>query len=139
MESQEKYVKFSISLPPDLFKILENYSKENEIERSRVIQLALRRYFDEVTASSEEVYGFLIITYDHTLKEVEDKITEIQHKHIDKIISSQHIHVSKNICTESIAVRGNKGELVKILSELSSVKGIELVRFITSWVYTKKD
>jgi len=134
MGEKEKYVKFSISLPPDLYKQLEEYSKSNNLERSKVIQLALRRFFEEVVGGLDYVYGFLVLTYDNSIKDVEDIITQIQHEHLDKIISSQHIHVDKNICIEAIAVRGKKEELVKILSEVSKVRGIMSARFIVSWI-----
>jgi len=134
MGEKEKYVKFSISLPPDLYKQLEEYSKSNSLERSKVIQLALRRFFEEVVGGLDYVYGFLVLTYDNSIKDVEDIITQIQHEHLDKIISSQHIHVDKNICIEAIAVRGKKEELVKILSEVSKVRGIMSARFIVSWI-----
>ncbi|MEM0373673.1 MAG: CopG family ribbon-helix-helix protein [Sulfolobaceae archaeon] len=131
---KEKFVKFSISLPPDLYKILEEYSKSNNLERSRVIQLALRKFFEEVVGSSDFVYGFLVITYDNSFKDVEDMLTKLQHDNLDKIISSQHIHVTENICIETIAVRGKKEELVKIFSEISKVKGILSARFVVSWI-----
>jgi len=134
MGEKEKYVKFSISLPPDLYKQLEEYSKSNSLERSKVIQLALRRFFEEVVGGLDYVYGFLVLTYDNSIKDVEDIITQIQHEHLDKIISSQHIHVDKNICIEAIAVRGKKEELVKILSEVSKVRGIMSARFVVSWI-----
>ena len=45
---EDKKVTISISLHNKLAKLLENYSKENNINKSKVIQELLKKYFDKL-------------------------------------------------------------------------------------------
>jgi CopG family nickel-responsive transcriptional regulator len=66
----------------------------------------------------------LTLVYDHHKRELEDRLTTIQHDHHHSIISTTHVHIDHDNCLEVILLRGRAGPLRKIASDISSLKGI---------------
>jgi CopG family nickel-responsive transcriptional regulator len=74
--------------------------------------------------------GVLAMIYDHEVKDLEDALTEIQHKHSRVIYSSMHFHLSERECLEVIAVKGEAEEIRKLIQELATKKGVKQVKSI---------
>jgi CopG family nickel-responsive transcriptional regulator len=68
------------------------------------------------------------MVYDHDVRGLESKLTEAQHEHSPLISSSLHIHVSERDCLEAIAVRGKASEIRKLSDELSTKKGVKILK-----------
>jgi metal-responsive CopG/Arc/MetJ family transcriptional regulator len=72
--------------------------------------------------------GILLIVYDHDIRGLETKLTEAQHQHSMLISSTLHIHVSERDCLEAIAVKGKASEIRKLRDELSTKKGVKILK-----------
>ena len=123
-------VRFSISLDRDLVKKFDSYLKNKGYKnRSEAIRDFIRQAF--VTAEWEEnkqqVYAAITIVYDHTQREIVDRITDIQHHFHKNIISSQHIHLDTDNCLEIIAVKGKHSAIKKLYHSLEVEKKVKHV------------
>jgi CopG family nickel-responsive transcriptional regulator len=80
---------------------------------------------EEIEDESTRVLGVLSLVYDHHKREVEKKLTEIQHHHHHTIISTTHVHVDHDNCLEVILLKGAVKEVRTLASSLSIIKGVK--------------
>ncbi len=102
-------------------------------DRSKAIQAAMRGFIADFEFGRVEGVGVgaIILLFDHTVRGLEDTLTDIQHHHRDIINSTMHVHLNEQTCLEILAIRG-KTELIKSLSqELSGVRGVRQVKLVT--------
>jgi CopG family nickel-responsive transcriptional regulator len=71
------------------------------------------------------VVGTVTLVYDHHVRLLNEKLTEMQHKHYDHILSSLHVHLDHDNCLEVLVVRGKASEVRAIADNLISTKGVK--------------
>ena len=79
------------------------------------------------TASEQpdrEVVGTLTLVYDHHVRMLNDRLTEMQHDHYHHILSTLHVHLDHDNCLEVLVMRGQAQEVKKIADALISTKGV---------------
>ncbi|AIS51406.1 putative nickel-responsive regulator [Thermoanaerobacter kivui] len=59
------------------------------------------------------------------MREVSDKLTDMQHKYYQNIISTIHVHLGKHNCLEVMVVKGTAKEITKIADEIIRTKGVK--------------
>ena len=80
------------------------------------------------TASEQpdlEVVGTVTLVYDHHVRMLSDKLTDMQHEHYHHILSTLHVHLDHDHCLEVLVVRGRVSEVQKIADALTSAKGVK--------------
>lgn len=132
MMGMSKIVRVSVTFPPDLLvdfdEVIRKMGYEN---RSKAVQDAVRLFISEHKWQQEERgmrAGVLMLLYDHEVRGVEDTLTDIQHHHADIVSSTMHIHLTERDCLEAIAVRGDASEIRRLSNELSSKRGVKILR-----------
>jgi CopG family nickel-responsive transcriptional regulator len=71
------------------------------------------------------VVGSLTVVYDHHVRLLEEKLTEMQHNHNRLILSVLHIHLDHDNCMELIALRGASAEVQRFADLLAATKGVK--------------
>jgi CopG family nickel-responsive transcriptional regulator len=67
----------------------------------------------------------ITLVYAHHQRQLQDKITPIQHDHHDRIISSTHVHMDHHNCLEVIIVKGEAREIREMADQLKAAKGVK--------------
>jgi CopG family nickel-responsive transcriptional regulator len=106
----------------DHFILNHGYTNRSEAFRDLI---RLRLVEEDVRNESTLAFGVLSLVYDHHKRELEEKLTDLQHRHYTAIIATTHVHVDHDNCLEVILLRGKVGFLRKITSSLSSLKGVK--------------
>lgn len=76
-------------------------------------------------APDSEVVGTLTLVYNHHVRMLGDKLTDLQHEHYHHILSTLHVHLDHDNCLEVLIIRG-KAQAVKTISDaLISTKGVK--------------
>lgn len=128
-------VRFGISMSKELLTDFDRLiSKIGYPNRSEAIRNLIRERLvqQEWEASDEETIGAITIVYSHEVRELTERLTELQHKFCRQIISTMHIHLDKHNCLEILAVKGKGRELKKIADRLLSTKGIKHGKLTTT-------
>ena len=128
----ERVIRASATFPRDL---LEEFDKTTSMigykSRSKAIQDAMKALIAEhkwMSGEKGDRVGFLVVVFDHHMRNLQSTLTEIQHQYREIILSSMHLHLSERMCLEAIAVRGQVSQ-IKILSDkLGSKRGVQHVR-----------
>jgi len=120
--------RFGVSLDSEL---LENFDrlieKKGYKNRSEAIRDLIRDELvsEEWESSSNETVGVFSIVYDHHQRELNTKLTHIQHNYLHVIVSSTHIHIDHHNCLEVIILRGTTETIKKVSDEISSTRGVK--------------
>lgn len=74
---------------------------------------------------NKQVVGTVTLVYDHHVRLLSEKLTELQHSHFRCILSTMHLHLSHDYCLEVLVVKGKASSVKKIAGELISAKGVK--------------
>lgn len=120
-------VRFGMSLDSQLLgKFDEWMEKKGYKNRSEAIRDLMRdTLVKEEWESNEYIVGTITLVYDHHVRELSDRLTDIQHDHADSVLSTMHIHLDHENCLEVIVVRGNASEVQKFADNLISARGVK--------------
>jgi CopG family nickel-responsive transcriptional regulator len=122
-----KTIRFGISIPEELSKKFDSHIlKKQYTNRSEAIRDLIRTELikDEIEYD-REVIGVLNLVYNHHHRELNKKLTDIQHHNNKWILSSLHFHLDHNNCLEVIVLKGKGKDLRNIAEMLIAVKGIK--------------
>ena len=80
---------------------------------------------DELVSQSWEkpeslVVGTVTLVYDHHVRLLSEKLTDIQHDHFHQVLSTLHVHLDHDNCLEVLVVKGKSGQVRKIADALIS-------------------
>jgi CopG family nickel-responsive transcriptional regulator len=127
-----KIIRVGVTFPPELLKDLDEIiAKMGYESRSKAIQDAVSLFVSEKKWLREEETnqtGVLLMVYDHEVKGLESELTEAQHDHAQVVSSTMHIHIGERDCLEAIAVKGKASEIRKLGNELTTKKGVKILK-----------
>ena len=140
MSEKEKVVRFSVSLPSELFvefdKRVEalDYSSRSEYVRDLIREKMVQDEWDK--KSKEKMLGVLCIAYSHHQSDLVMQMLEFEHHAKVEIICTNHLHVDHENCMESINLRGTADEIEKFSAKIAGLKGVKFAK-LTKVAITK--
>ena len=126
--AKDKLARFGVSLSRSLLKELDGMiRKKGYRNRSKALSDMIRDHLVEHQQESgdSEVAGTVTLVYDHHRPNVQDTLTDFQHKHLDKIISTLHVHLDHHDCLEVLVVRGKASAVKSVAEHLIAVRGVK--------------
>src|SRR5215467_12116863 len=95
--------------------------------RSEAFRDLIRDELVEKTWEAPEspVVGTVTLVYDHHVRMLNEKLTDIQHDHHRLILSTMHVHLDHDHCLEVLVVKGKSEEVRKVAGILISTKGVK--------------
>lgn len=119
--------RFSISLDEDLLTEFDGYIQRRQyFNRSEAIRDLIRKAFvQDEWREDKEVVGVISLVYDHHQYQLQERITELQHRFHHQIISTTHIHLDHDNCLEVIIIRGKAPEVRDLSEKLSAIRGVK--------------
>ncbi|MGE5559227.1 MAG: nickel-responsive transcriptional regulator NikR [Bacillota bacterium] len=121
-------IRFGVSLEPQLLdKFDEIIGKKGYQNRSEAIRDLIRRLLieEQWEDKSGESVGTITLVYDHTIRELSDRLTELQHEYHHEIISALHVHLDDRDCLEVLVVKAAADEARRISDRLISTRGVK--------------
>jgi CopG family nickel-responsive transcriptional regulator len=121
-------MRFGVSMEDDLLEKFDalcaarGYRNRSEAIRDMVRNLLIENALQE---ESTEGVGTLTLVYNHHQRELEEKLTNYQHDHLNEIISTVHVHLSRHLCLEVLILRGKAKEIRKVADGLIATKGVQ--------------
>ncbi len=121
-------VRFGVSMNRKLLVDFDQLIKEKGYRnRSEAIRKLIREKLvhKEWESSKEEIVATITMVYSHEVRELTERLTEMQHKYYKQIISTMHIHLDEHNCLEILAIKGKADEVKTIADRLLSTKGVK--------------
>jgi CopG family nickel-responsive transcriptional regulator len=102
-------------------------SKRGYTNRSEAFRDLIRDELVEKTWESPDshVVGTVTLVYDHHVRLLSEKLTDIQHDYHRLILSTLHVHLDHDHCLEVLVVRGKAAEVRTVADSLISAKGVK--------------
>ena len=118
--------RISVSIEKPLLRRLEKMIRgSRSSNRSEFIRDMIReRLVQQEWERDQEVVGTITLVYDHHVRLLNEKLTDLQHDHHGTILATTHVHLDKHICAEMIMLKGRAGEIRRIADLLRQQKGV---------------
>ena len=94
--------------------------------RSQAVSSILHRALtDHRQAVGDRVMaGTITLFYNHQAAGIQQKLADLQRRHIDEVISSLHVHLEQSQTLEVLLVQGPARKLQAIADEMIALKGV---------------
>jgi CopG family nickel-responsive transcriptional regulator len=125
--------RIGIAISEDLLKEFDDLiARRSYTNRSEAFRdLVRKELVDEISVSGDaEVCGTVTLVYDHHVRLLSEKLTELQHQYHAAVMSSIHVHLDHDNCLEVILVRGRSSLVKDLANALIATKGVKHGRFM---------
>jgi CopG family transcriptional regulator, nickel-responsive regulator len=123
-----KLARIGVSLESELLRRFDSWvSHEGYPTRSEALEGLINAALvkKQWQKSDNLVAGAIVFIYDHHRRELVNKMLNIQHNFDNIIISTQHVHLDHNNCLETISVKGQVKEILDLMANIRTLKGIK--------------
>jgi len=119
-------VRLSLSIEKPLLEQLEKAArKANYANRSEFVRDMARDYLmRQQWGRNEQVLGTITLVYNHHFRQLNEKLTDLQHDFHKCILATTHVHLDEHICAEMILAKGKARQVEKIANLLRQQKGV---------------
>ena len=100
----------------------KGYTNRSEAIRDLIRDSLVREQWE---LGSDEVVGTLTLVYNHEVRDLTDKLTDLQHAHYRAIVSTLHVHLDAHHCLEVLVLRGKAKELKSVADRLIGTRGVK--------------
>ena len=105
-------------------KLLDRRGYKNRSEAFRDLVRA-ELVVESATRPSTPVVGTVTLLYDHHVRLLSEKLTDLQHEFHHEILSTLHVHLDHDNCLEVIVVQGTSAQVQKVADLLIATKGVK--------------
>ncbi len=107
----------------------KGYTNRSEAIRDLIRECLVEEEWQQGEGNS---VGTITLVYNHHLREMADKMTDLQHQYHEKIVSVLHVHLDAHNCLEVMVVKGEKNEIQAIAGRMSSLKGVKHCKLVAT-------
>ena len=100
----------------------KGYTNRSEAIRDLIRESLVREQWE---LGTDEVVGTLTLVYNHDVRDLSDKLTDLQHAHYKAIVSALHVHLDAHHCLEVLVLRGKAKELKSIADRIIGTRGVK--------------
>ncbi len=120
-------IRFGVSIDEKLLTRFDGLiSEKGYVNRSEAIRDLIRDMLvrEETAKPDTEVIGTLTLIYSHEVREISDRLNDVQHHNYQNIVSTVHVHLDEHNCLEVLLLRGSAEVVKKIADNLLSIKNV---------------
>src|SRR4051812_18795216 len=130
---KDPLVRFSVATGGELLRRFDQYREKHRYpNRSEAVRGLMRAALIEEVIDEEEseAMGVVTLIYDHHASRIGDRLTDLQHEHLERVVTTTHVHLDERRCLEVILLRGPAGQVRKLADDLIGSKGVETGRLV---------
>jgi CopG family transcriptional regulator, nickel-responsive regulator len=120
-------VRFSVSIPHDVAEGLDQMAAERGFaNRSQCVASLVREQLVQHAGQNDDavMMGILSLIYDHQKRDLQNKLTDIQHRYLKETITVQLVHLEQQRSLQVILLQGPARTLRRIADEMITLKGV---------------
>jgi CopG family nickel-responsive transcriptional regulator len=119
--------RITITIDNDLLAAIDGliekrgYPSRSEAIRELVREAATRDYTSQSDALCVAALSY---AYDHTARDLSQRLVNAQHDHHDLSIATTHVHFDHDSCLEVAILRGSSAAVQKMADDLTAQRGV---------------
>jgi CopG family transcriptional regulator, nickel-responsive regulator len=120
--------RIGVAIDSDLLKQFDGLIAERGYtNRSEAFRDLIRDAMIERKAERPDslVVATVTLVYDHHVRRLSEKLTDMQHDHFHNVLSTLHVHLDHDHCLEVIVLKGKSAAVRKMADALISAKGVQ--------------
>jgi CopG family nickel-responsive transcriptional regulator len=119
-------VRFGVAMDRPLLEHLDVIVNDRGVTRSEILRDLVRAEVVRAQVSKGvQAFAALTLVYDHHVRDLTERLTEIQHELGDRVRSTMHVHIDHDHCLEVIVMRGKSDELQRVAEKLLATRGVK--------------
>ncbi|MBI3701346.1 MAG: nickel-responsive transcriptional regulator NikR [Afipia sp.] len=127
--------RITITLDDDLLKEIDAMVGEHGYQnRSEVIRdLArggLAQRSEEAGTKNSACVGALVYVYDHSARNLSQRLVDSAHHHHDIAVSTMHVHLDDDSCLEVTALKGSRDDIQHFADHVIAERGVRYGRTV---------
>ena len=119
-------VRFGVAIDAPLLKEIDALAGERGCTRSELFRdLARAEIARAKVPRGVDSVAALTLVYDHHVRDLTDKLTELQHELGDAVRAALHVHLSHDLCLEVVIIHGKSDQLRTIDDKMLGMRGVK--------------
>jgi CopG family transcriptional regulator, nickel-responsive regulator len=130
---KDPLVRFSVAIGGELLQKFDQYRETHQYpNRSEAVRGLMRAALIEeaVANDASDAMGVVTLIYDHHAGRISERLTELQHLHLNRVVTTTHVHLDARRCLEVILLRGPTRTVQELADSLIGTKGVETGRLV---------
>jgi CopG family nickel-responsive transcriptional regulator len=117
--------RFGVAMETSLLAQFDELVRERGSTRSEVLRdLARAEIVRALSRRRVDCFASVTIVYNHHVRELSERLTEMQHELGDQVRSTMHVHLDHERCLEVIVMRGRADKLQAAADKLFATRGV---------------
>ena len=123
---KDPLVRFGVAIEDSLLRQLDALAEERRCTRSELLRdLARAEVGKAKVPKGVDAVGTLTLVYDHHVRDLSEKLTDLQHELGEGVRSSMHVHLSHDLCLEVIVMQGRSDQLQALADRILAMRGVK--------------
>jgi CopG family nickel-responsive transcriptional regulator len=123
---KSELVRFGVAMDRRLLEHLDVIVEDRGVTRSEILRDLVRAEIVRAQVpKGVPAFAALTLVYDHHVRDLTERLTDIQHDLGDRVRSTLHVHLDHDHCLEVIIMRGRSDELQRIAEKLLATRGVK--------------
>jgi CopG family nickel-responsive transcriptional regulator len=130
---KDTLVRFSVAIGGELLRRFDQYRETHRYpNRSEAVRGLMRAALieDVIEREDSQAMGVVTLIYDHHTGRIAERLTDLQHGHLNQVVTTTHVHLDERRCLEVILLRGPAGDVRSLADSLIGTKGVETGRLV---------
>jgi len=123
---KDPLVRFGVAIERSLLKQIDALAAERGSTRSELLRDLGRAAVGRAkVAHGVRAFATLTLVYDHHVRDLSEKLTELQHRLGEGVRSAMHVHLSHDLCLEIVVMQGLSHELQEVADKVLALRGVK--------------
>jgi CopG family nickel-responsive transcriptional regulator len=123
---KDRLVRFGVAVEASLLRDLDVLAAQRGCTRSELLRDMGRAEVGRAkVVAGVSAVGALTIVYDHHVRDLSEKLTELQHELGEDVRAAMHVHLSHDLCLEVVVLRGRSDRLTAIADRILALRGVK--------------
>jgi len=123
---KDPLVRFGVAIEGSLLKEIDALTRQRGCTRSELFRDLSRAEVGRAKVKKGvEAVCALTLVYDHHVRDLGKKLTDLQHELGDGVRSALHIHLTHDLCLEVIVMQGRSDELQSVSDRILAMRGVK--------------
>lgn len=123
---KDPLVRFGVAIEGSLLSQLDALAGERGCTRSELLRdLSRAAVGRSKVPKGVDAVGALTLVYDHHVRDLSEKLTQLQHELGEGVRAALHVHLSHDLCLEVVVMRGRSDALANLADRILAMRGVK--------------